>query len=448
VYSLGVVLYEAVCGRPPFKGDDALAVAYQHVQEQPDPPRHLNADIETTLEAIILKCLAKSPQARYPSAEDLRADLRRYREGNQIAAPTPPPPATVAQTATIPATAARATYQEYQDYDEYDDYDDYQEPPRRNGAFIAILLLLLLVLGGVLYLLADQLGVLDAGDDEPDGELVTVPNVVGDQLDEAKRFLEAEPYNFVVQTEFEESPDFDDGEVISQDPERNTEHPVGGTITLTVSNGEPQLEVPEVIGFSEQDARSALEDEGFSNITAEPVFDDSVEPGHVVSQDPAPGENAPRSAPITLRISQGPERRTVPSDLPGRPADDAERILTQQGFTVTRQSENSASVPRDTVIRTEPAGGTELEEGGTVTLIVSAGPEQVIVPSVTEKTEETATTDLRTAGFEVEVVDQPIPPGDPDDGRVLAQDPQGGTSADKGSTVTITVGRSVVDAGD
>lgn len=443
VYSLGVVLYESVCGRPPFKGDDALAVAYQHVQEQPDPPRQLNGDVEATLEAIILKCLAKSPQARYPSSEDLRADLRRYREGNQIVASAPAPAATVAQTAAIPATMAQtATYD-----DGYDDEYAYDEPPRRNGAFIAILLLLLLVLGGVLYLLAQALGVLDSeGDDQPQGELVTVPNVVGEQVDVAKPLLEER--GFRVETTFEENPDFDDGEVISQDPERNTELEVGETVSLTVSSGEPQLEVPGVIDFTEEDARSLLGDTGFTEITSEPVFSDEVEPGRVVEQDPAEGQTAPRSAPITLRISQGPDQRTVPADLPGRAANDAEAILSQQGFTVVRQSENSTSVPTDTVIRTDPAGGTTLEEGATVTIVVSSGPEQVTVPSVTEKTEETAVSELSTADFEVEVVDQAIPPGDPDDGRVLAQDPPGGTRANRGSTVTITVGRAAVDLGD
>ncbi len=444
VYSLGVVLYESVCGRPPFGGDDALAVAYQHVQEQPEPPRQLNADIEPTLEAIILKCLAKSPAARYPSAEDLRADLRRYREGNQIAMPAPvpapvPTPA-VAPTAAIPVTTAQTRYEA-----EYDDYDydyPYDEPPKRNGAFIAILILLLLVMGGVLFLLAQALGVLDSNNGGNSTTMVTVPNVVGKQLDDAKPQLEA--LGFTVATTFEDNPDFDDGEIISQDPEGNADLEQNGTVKLTVSNGAPAIDIPDVVKFSEEDARSALSDAGFTDITSEPIFDDTIEPGHVAEQDPPAGEQAPRNAPITLRISQGPDQRTVPSDLAGRTAAEAEAILRQQEFNVVQQPENSSSVPDGVVIRTDPAGGSVLDKGSTVTLIVSAGPEQVIVPSVTEKTEETARSELSTAGFKVQVTEQAIPPGDPDDGRVLSQDPAGGTSADKGSTVTITVGRSIL----
>ena len=444
VYSLGVVLYEAVCGRPPFRGDDALAVAYQHVQEQPTPPRQINADIEPTLEAIILKCIAKSPSARYPSAEDLRADLRRYREGNEIAAGTVVAAgagaAAVAATQAVPVTQMHDTSFE-EPYDPgYDPAYDYAEPPRRNGAFITIMILLLAVLGGVLFFLAQALGVLDDGGD-PDAELITVPNVVGRQLDGpdgARPTLEG--LGFEVRTEFEDNPDFDDNEVISQDPAGNADLEEGGTVTLTVSNGEPVIEVPDVVDFTEQDARSVLGDEGFTDIRTELVFSGDIDPGKVVEQDPAAGEDAPLSAQITLRVSQGADTRVVP-DVAGRPVDEAEGILTQAEFNVAQQQENSASVPAGTVIRTDPPANTSLEKESTVTLFVSAGPEQVIVPSVTEKTEDTARQELETAGFTVVVEDETLVPGDPDDGRVISQDPPGGERADRGSTVTIRVGR-------
>ncbi|HEU5082382.1 MAG TPA: Stk1 family PASTA domain-containing Ser/Thr kinase [Acidimicrobiales bacterium] len=446
VYSLGVVLYEMVCGRPPFRGDDPLAVAYQHVQEQPTPPSHINGALDSTLEAIILKSLAKNPQARYPSAEDLRADLRRYRQGDQIAITAPPvvaaPAPAVDATQAIPATAAAtAAYGAYppatQGYDAgY--YEDEAEPPRRNGAFIVVLLLLLAVMAGVLFLLAQTLGVFDGGDDEP-GELATVPNVIGQQEADARSTLE--DAGFVVATEYEENPEFDDGEVSGQDPEPGVELEVGQTVTLTVSSGEQTVEIPDVVTFTEADARSVLNEEGFRNIAVQPVFDPEVEPGRVVAQDPEAGQEAPLSATITLSISQGAEERPVPDGLAGRTAAEAEAILRQQEFEVAQALENSATVPEGTVIRTDPGAGTVLEVGATVTLVVSAGPEQVIVPNVVEKTEETARQELSLAGFEVAVTEQALPPGSPDDGRVLAQSPPGGQRADVGSTVTITVGR-------
>lgn len=438
VYSLGVVLYEIVCGRPPFKGDDALAVAYQHVQEAPVPLRERNADIEATLEAIVLKCIAKSADARYPSAEDLRTDLRRYRQGNQILASAPAvTPPTVAQTAAIPATPAATTYRETHEED-YDDYA-YDEPPRRSGAFIAILVLLLLVMGGVLYLLAQSLGILDSGDDTEPAELVTVPLVVGEQLSVAQPRLEE--LGFVVDTTFEENPDFDQDEIISQSPEANAELERGGTVELTVSNGEPVIAVPDVVTFTEEDARSVLGDEGFTNVRTELVFDDDIEANRVVSQNPGPGQDAPLSAEITLRVSQGPEQRVL-QDVSNRTVEEATAILRQQDLRVAQAQENHPSIPAGTVIRTEPGAGTAVESDQTITLVVSAGPEQVIVPDVVEKTEETALSELRTAGFAVDVVEEALPPGDPDNGRVIAQNPAGQARATRGSTVTITVGRS------
>jgi eukaryotic-like serine/threonine-protein kinase len=447
VYSLGIVLFEMVCGRPPFRGEDPLAVAYQHVQEQPTPPREINADLDPTLEAIVLKCLAKTPQARYPSAEDLRADLRRYREGNQISVVTPPvvaaaPP--VDSTQAIPVTsaapAATSAYGAYTAAE--DDYyeDDYVEPPRRNGAFIAVMLLLLAVMAGVLFLLAQTLGVFDSDDEEPVAT-APVPNVVGQLEDDARATLEEA--GFEVRTEFEENPDFEDGEVSAQDPEAGTELEAGGTVTLTVSSGEQRVELPDVVGLTEADARSVLGDAGFRDIRPEPVFDPDVAAGDIVAQNPAAGEEVPLSATITLQISQGAEERPVP-DLAGRTASEAEGILAQQGFEVAQALENSSSVPQGTVIRTNPGVGTVLEVGQTVTLVVSAGREQVIVPNVVEKTEETARQELGLAGFEIQVTEQALPAGSPDDGRVLAQSPAGGQRADVGSAVSITVGRAEI----
>ena len=108
LYSLGVVLYEMVTGRPPFSGDSPVAIAYKHVQEQPMPPRQVNADVPADLEAIDMKLLAKSPATRYASAEDLRADLRRFREGQPVLAA-----GAMGATQAMAATSAVPAYDEH-----------------------------------------------------------------------------------------------------------------------------------------------------------------------------------------------------------------------------------------------------------------------------------------------------------------------------------------------
>src|SRR5690606_12818809 len=168
IYSLGCVLYELTTGHPPFTGDSAVAIAYKHVQEMPVPPRQIDPALPDTLEAITLKCLAKNPANRYPTAEDLRSDLRRYLDGARImaepvlAGPYDGATGVMAPTAYGDQTAVAGagpwgedTYDTYGD--DYDYYGDEEEEPKRPKWFLAALVLLLLILAGLLFLLARNL---------------------------------------------------------------------------------------------------------------------------------------------------------------------------------------------------------------------------------------------------------------------------------------------------
>src|SRR5215207_2078775 len=160
LYSLGCVLYELTTGRPPFSGESAMAIAYKHVQENPVPPRQLDPGLPDTLEAITLKCLAKNPDNRYPSAADLRADLRRFLDGARILAePVPVPGPDVGATGLMAPTgydgtmvgAQQAGYDDGYYDDGYDDYYDEPEPKKNNKGFLVALIVLLLVLAGLLF---------------------------------------------------------------------------------------------------------------------------------------------------------------------------------------------------------------------------------------------------------------------------------------------------------
>ena len=235
LYSLGVVLYEMVCGHPPFTGDSPVAIAYQHVQATPTPPRQVDPAIPQSLEAITLKLLAKNPANRYATAEELRADLRRYREGQPVLAEsvlagpavvgaaavaavgagTPGeltnvlPPTVVGPAAggMPPGTDPTALGPSYTGAPNY-------EPPRRNGVFIAVLVVLLALLGVLLFFFARTvLG------DEGGATQVTVPNVVGTQREEAEATLAAQGLKAAPQ--FQASATVEPNRVISQQPAAN-----------------------------------------------------------------------------------------------------------------------------------------------------------------------------------------------------------------------------------
>jgi beta-lactam-binding protein with PASTA domain/predicted Ser/Thr protein kinase len=436
IYSLGCVLYELVVGRPPFAGDSPVAIAYKHVQESPVPPRQLNPALPAAIEAIILKCLAKNPVNRYPTAEDLRADLRRFREGNGILAePVMVPPVDPGATSVVAATTAvPATDDPYYDEDDEDE-------GRRSGLFLAGLILLLVVLAGMLYLLSRQF----AGDDTPEVTQVEVKNVIGRPVEEAQQVLEDQGLEVEITTEAND--DQEEGIVFDQDPERGEKVDEGSTVTLKVSAGAKAIPVPDVIGSPVDQAKLLLTAQGFT-VVVEQVVDEEAPVGEVVDQDPSANDEAPRGSEVRLFVSKGPAPREVP-DVVGRTVAEASNLLGQAGFTVKQTTEPSDTVPEGEVIRTDPAAGTTQPKGATITVVVSSGPAESTVPSVVGLTEANAINTLNNAGFSPEVVEQDT--DDPtQDGRVLSQDPAANTTETEGATVTITVGNFVdpgVDGG-
>ena len=432
VYSLGVVLYEMVCGIPPFTGESAISVAYKHVREEPPHPTVVNPDVPAALENIILTAMAKTTDARYDSADDMRADLARFRRGEQT---------TSVPMAAVPVSGADATVVNPRMDKVYDrttvgtvvSTPTLPTAPRRSAApFVLALVALLAVLAGLGYLLAKQLS--DGGGGA--GDLVTVDNYVGRTEEVALSLIEKDGLEADVTTE--ENDQVPAGQVFAQDPPEGNKLEQGEAVKLRVSGGKGQVTVPDVAGESLDDAQSRLSDAGFESRVLQETSD-TVDAGKVTRTDPAGGTSAAKGAVVKLYVSTGKEQVEVP-DVAGQDPVEAANALGAKDLTVERVNQASDTVDEGKVIGTDPPGGTPVPKGSKIKLIVSTGTEQVRVPNVVGLSRSDATTELQNAGFTVVV--REVTSLDPANaGRVIAQSPSPDSKAAKGSTVTISVGR-------
>jgi serine/threonine-protein kinase len=429
VYSLGVVLYEMVTGRPPFSGDNPVAIAYKHVREEPIPPTQVNRAVPPSLEAIILQAMAKDPAARYQSADELRADLVRYIRGSGVLAqPVAAMAATQVQqsayagTRVMPAAGATRVGRPVPAGYGGGPPDDLVTTRRRSGAYVIILLLMLAVLLALLFLLGKQLGVFGTST----AAQVTIPtDIVGKQVPDATNELQG--------LGLKVSASAPTGTVTDSNPHPGATASKGSTVSLVVTAAPVQVPVPNVVGQDQQSAENALLTAGLTHPATEPTANsDTVAAGLVISENPAAGTPVPKGSSVALTISLGKAQVRIPDESGKDPAT-AGADLQALGLRGTQASEPSNTEPQGKVTRTSPPAGTSVATGSPVTIFVSSGAASVQVPDVTGSTLSSAESTLQAAGFTVAVSGSHNP-----NGIVNAETPSSGT-APKGSTVTLSV---------
>ena len=303
-----------------------------------------------------------------------------------------------------------------------------QERKRRTWLFIALLVLLLALLGGLLFWFTRSMD---------EGDLVTVPSVVGVQYEVAKATLE--DVGLEVEVRREPSDSMAVGQVLSQDPPRDDQVERGSTVELVVSSGPEVVTVPNVFLLTQAEATKALTDEGLTvKVTPREVAD--AEPGYVVEQNPAADTEVSPGDEVEIFVSVAAGTVLVP-DVVGRPLAQAQAQIQEAGLRFGTPTEApSATVPTGSVISTDPAPGSSVERNRVIQIVVSTGVEQVEVPNVVGQTEADARAEVQGRGLVVTVTPQSVPPGDPNAGRVVSQTPAGGQDVDKGSTVKLVVG--------
>ena len=374
IYSLGVVLFEMVTGRAPFLGDTPVAVASKHVRDHPPAPREINPSVPPSFEAIILKAMAKDPDHRYATAEDLRADLLRFNEGRTVLATSD---ATIVQAAVGSTAVLGATEAATQAVPVTPGDDPSQ--PNRTRTYVIVLVILLVLLAVVGFLLARQLGYLGGS------ATVSVPDVVGQPVATATSTLQSD--GFVVKDVSEVSTETP-GTVLSTDPVKDSLVKKGATVTLSVATV-GQTTVPQgITGVSLGTAESILTNAKLLYSTINQAST-TVTKGNVISSDPASGTSIAQGGTVELVVSTGPTQVTVPG-LAGVSQITAATTLGQVGLNVgTVTQAPSTQYGAGTVISTTPAVGTQVAPGTAVNLVVSSGPPP---PTTTTTSSSTTTT--------------------------------------------------------
>ncbi|WP_435599148.1 Stk1 family PASTA domain-containing Ser/Thr kinase [Streptomyces anulatus] len=444
LYSTGCLLYELLAVRPPFVGDSPVAVAYQHVREEPQPPSNFDPEITPEMDAIVLKALTKDPDYRYQSADEMRADIEACLDGQPVAATAAMGAAgyggydgyqtdqpTAALRPTDPNNAQTSMLPPVNPDDGGYGYDDRQG--RRRQQKKSNTSTILLVVAGILVLVgAILIGRVIFSPTSDDGQ-IKAPNLVGSTLDQAEKLAARTDVTVKVGAE-EPCEEQEKGQICSQDPAADALMDKDGTVTVVVSAGAPKIEIPNVLEKSEDGAREVLEDKGFTvNVTTE---ESEKTEGTVIQQDPKGGAKAEEGAEITITVAV---QTTDPMpDVRTRQYDAAVAQLNQLGFTNVSRADVDSEKPAGEVIEQTPAGPSKQAKDVQIVLKVSKGPaqpEQVAIPGdIGNKPYQDVKGQLEGLGFVVALAPNSV---DKPNARVITSSPAPTTQAPKGSTVTL-----------
>ena len=459
LYSLGVVMYEMLTGRPPYDGESPVAVALQHINGNAPMPSTLNPNIPGGLEQIIMRAMSADPAQRYASASAMLYDLEEFRKNPNIlfyygmtqqprpvaqnpAARPVQQPRSAAERAAAAGRPGQPRQQIRQAPRPRREPEPEPEEKSNKGLIIAVASCAGVLLIGIILLI-----VLLSGGRNETPKQVEVPSFVGLVYDD----LRPRDYPDLVLSD-QNSSEFNDtveeGKIISQDPKAREMVKPGTTVTFVISLGPQTDEMKDFVGKTKDDAKNALEGMKDLNLTVffEDEFSSEVEEGKVVRTEPAAGAVLTKGQTVTLWISKGKRSMSMP-DLTNNTKEDASAALKEledMNLIPAFKTEASEEIEEGKVVRTEPAKGEKVEAGQTVTVYISSGSDVVLatVPQVVglDITKASSLLKDRNLKCDYEMVESDEPKD-----QVLTQDVAKGEQVPEGTVIKLTVSKGPAD---
>jgi len=418
VYAVGILLFELVTGRRPYSGDNPLQVAYQHVNSDVPAPSSVLVGVPAEVDAIVRRATRRDPSERYASAREFGDEVRALstlRTG-RWATPDEHTREVVADTlseaslepvALLPVVPGESVSARR------------RRRAGRRAALVTLFVLVLALAGGGYYVEIAQ--------------YTKAPELTGMTMPQAQDAATRSGLT-IVQAGQEFSETVRAGSILDADPGTGGRIHKGGSVDVVLSNGPERFDVPKLVGRTIAEATSDLTGTSLALGNQSTVYSESIPSGYIVSSDPIAGTPLARAKTVNVVVSKGRQPIDVPT-VTGRTEAVATKAITGAHLAVTRSDAFSDTVPTGSVISQNPKAGT-LFRNDKVTLVISKGPEMIVVPRVRGQSLGNAQSKLQAAGFTVKVVHSTFYFGSR---LVIGESPAGGTKARKGSTVVLTI---------